>query len=90
MTRTTPIGLAYPGWVRRIPPMGMVTTTFTVLGMTCGHCASSVEEELREVHGVSDVIVDLETGAVTVDADRAIAPEVLAAAVAEAGYEVAA
>ncbi len=42
------------------------TTTYTVTGMTCGHCAASVTEEISEIAGVEDVAVVVETGAVTV------------------------
>ena len=64
----------------------MTTTTYTVSGMTCGHCVSSVTEEVSEVAGVTDVQVDLESGSmvVTGDADAAA----VKAAVEEAGYSV--
>jgi copper chaperone len=65
----------------------MTTTTYTVTGMTCGHCVSSVTEEVSEVAGVTDVQVDLDSGrmVVTGDADETA----VRAAVAEAGYAVA-
>lgn len=62
-----------------------------VQGMTCGHCVSSVTEELEEVDGVRNVSVNLVpsgTSTVTVDADSSIDSTVLRAAIAEAGYEV--
>ncbi|MDH2430540.1 cation transporter [Sphaerisporangium sp. TRM90804] len=64
----------------------MITTTYTVKGMTCGHCVSSVTEEVGAVDGVTGVEVDLATGRVTVagPADG----DAVAAAVREAGYEV--
>ena len=60
---------------------------YTVQGMTCSHCVSSVREEVAEVPGVEAVDVDLASGRLTVtgeDADDAA----IRAAVAEAGYEV--
>ena len=42
------------------------TRTYRVTGMTCGHCVASVTEEISEIVGVTDVAVDLPTGAVTV------------------------
>ena len=62
-------------------------STYTVQGMTCGHCVSSVKEEVGEVAGVESVDVDLESGRLTVtgSADDAA----IRAAVAEAGYTVA-
>ncbi|WP_440073863.1 heavy-metal-associated domain-containing protein [Streptosporangium sp. OZ121] len=65
-----------------------MTTTYTVTGMTCGHCVSSVKEEVGEVAGVTGVDVDLTTGLVTVHSESPIDPARIAAAVAEAGYEV--
>ncbi|MGK4219141.1 heavy-metal-associated domain-containing protein [Kocuria marina] len=58
-------------------------------GMTCGHCASSVTEELTTVDGVSEVHIDLVAGGistVTVTADRALSVEAVRAAVKAAGY----
>ena len=64
------------------------TRTYTVSGMTCSHCVSSVREEVSEVAGVSDVDVDLASGRLTVTGD-AISDDAIRAAVSEAGYEVA-
>ena len=67
----------------------MATTTLHVTGMTCGHCASAVTQELRALDGVTSVEVELRPGAasaVTVAADRPLEPAELAAAVDEAGY----
>lgn len=57
--------------------------------MTCGHCASSVEEELRTLPEVATVEVTLDTGNVTVTSTSALDPESIVAAVVEAGYAVA-
>lgn len=65
----------------------MSTLEFTVTGMTCGHCVQSVTEEVREVPGVVDVQVALETGALTVTGE--VDPAAVLAAVAEAGYQAA-
>ncbi|MEV0611966.1 cation transporter [Nonomuraea sp. NPDC050404] len=65
----------------------MSTATYTVKGMTCGHCVSSVKEEVGEVSGVAHVEVDLATGLLTVDGPADAAK--IIAAVEEAGYEVA-
>ncbi|MET1059091.1 MAG: heavy-metal-associated domain-containing protein [Nocardioides sp.] len=65
------------------------TTTWTVTGMTCGHCVASVTEELLEVDGIETVDVDLPTGAVTVTSAGPVEREAVAAAVVEAGYALA-
>lgn len=62
---------------------------YTVTGMTCGHCVSSVTEEIQQIDGVRDVAVDLTTGSVTVTADQPVSAEAVTAAVREAGYQVA-
>ncbi|TDD54525.1 copper chaperone [Nonomuraea terrae] len=67
----------------------MSTTTYTVKGMTCGHCVSSVKEEVGEVAGVTKVEVDLASGLLTVDSDGPVDPAKIAAAVEEAGYALA-
>ncbi len=64
-------------------------TTYTVAGMTCQHCVASVTEELSEVDGVTDVTVDLATGAVTVTSSAQLDDVAIKAAVTEAGYELA-
>lgn len=65
----------------------MSTTTYTVTGMTCGHCELSVKEELSEIKGVTDVTADHTTGAVTVTGEG-FSDEQVSAAIAEAGYEL--
>ena len=69
--------------------MEPITTTFTVTGMTCGHCVAAVTEEVSKLDTVRAVDVDLGTGAVTVRSDGPLDPEAFAAAVDEAGYTVA-
>lgn len=67
----------------------MATTTYTVKGMTCGHCVSSVKKEIGRIDGVTSVDVDLATGAVRVDSSAPVTDAEIVAAVDEAGYEVA-
>jgi copper chaperone len=66
----------------------MSTSSFTVVGMTCGHCVSSVTEEVSQVPGVTDVDVDLATGGLTVTSDAPVDDTAIQAAVEEAGYSV--
>lgn len=68
-----------------------MTTTVNVSGMTCGHCVSSVKEELAEVPGVTAVDVDLNSGGispVTIESTGDLDPQAVTEAVAEAGYSV--
>jgi len=65
------------------------TETYTVTGMTCGHCAASVTEEISEIPGVDSVDVVVETGAVTVTSTAPLDAAAVRAAVEEAGYALA-
>jgi copper chaperone len=65
------------------------TRTYTVHGMTCDHCAASVNEEVTEVAGVARVAVDLASGRLEVTGES-VSDEEVRAAVEEAGYELAA
>ncbi|GAB2644337.1 copper ion binding protein [Nocardia goodfellowii] len=67
----------------------MATSTYTVKGMTCGHCVSAVKSEIGKIDGVTSVDVDLATGAVRVDSAAPVTDSEITAAVDEAGYEVA-
>ena len=67
----------------------MSQSTYTVNGMTCGHCVASVTEEITEIAGVTDVAVDLPTGAVTVTSNQPLDQAQVRAAVEEAGYQLA-
>ncbi|MDX2523234.1 heavy-metal-associated domain-containing protein [Streptomyces europaeiscabiei] len=66
----------------------MAEKYFTVSGMSCGHCAASVTEEVVAVPGVTEVDVDVRAGLVTVRGE-AVDDAAVRAAVVEAGYEVA-
>jgi copper chaperone len=67
----------------------MSQSTYTVQGMTCGHCVSSVTEEVGALDGVQAVEVDLASGLVTVTSDRDLPEADVRAAVTEAGYQLA-
>lgn len=64
-------------------------STWTVTGMTCGHCVASVTEEISEIPGVEAVAVALETGAVTVTSAAPLDRAAVEVAVTEAGYVLA-
>lgn len=68
-----------------------ITQIFDVAGMTCGHCVSSVTEELSELPGVESVTVDLNVGgasAVTVRSTSALTTDAVRAAIEDAGYKL--
>ena len=64
------------------------SVTYTVPAIHCAHCASSIREEVSEVEGVEDVVVDLDTKVVTVNG-RGLDDAALRAAIEEAGYQAA-
>jgi copper chaperone len=66
------------------------TASYTVVGMTCGHCVDAVTEEVSAVPGVTAVDVDLASGGLTVTSTEPVDDGAVRAAVEEAGYEVAA
>jgi copper chaperone CopZ len=65
------------------------TTSYTVVGMTCGHCVNAVTEEVSVVPGVTTVDVDLASGSLTVTSTEPVDDDAVRAAVEEAGYQVA-
>ena len=66
-----------------------LTSTYTVTGMTCGHCASSVTEQIQDLPGVAHVDVVIETGAVTVTSADPVDRGAVQTAVEKAGYQLA-
>jgi copper ion binding protein len=72
----------------RYQEVALTRTTFAVRGMTCEHCRAAVRDEVGAIPGVTGVEVDLERGLVTVEGED-VTRAAVAAAVEEAGYEVA-
>lgn len=69
----------------------MATTSYTVRGMTCGHCVNAVTEELLTIMGVTDVAIDLVEGGdstVSVTSTEPLDLDRVKEAVDEAGYEL--
>ena len=67
----------------------MRTSTYTITGMTCGHCTNSVTDEVGQVPGVSDIEVDLTTGRLAVVSEVPVDDAAVRAAVEKAGYQLA-
>ncbi|WP_165070503.1 heavy-metal-associated domain-containing protein [Marisediminicola senii] len=75
-------------------PAGSTTVRehYLVDGMTCGHCVSSVTEEITAIDGVESVSVDLNAGGtsrVMVVSSQPISAAQIDAAITEAGYQLA-
>jgi len=68
--------------------LAMISTTYRVDGMTCGHCGAAVAAELNALDEVSSVTVDLVpsgTSAVTVTGSTPLTSAQVTAALDEAG-----
>lgn len=67
-----------------------MNATYTVTGMTCGHCVMHVKEEVSAIPGVTGVEVTLADGKLEVESSSPIDFDRIVEAVAEAGnYSVA-
>jgi copper chaperone len=61
--------------------------TFTVTGMTCGHCEMAVKRALKALDPQADISIDRSANRVQVDSTQP--REALARAIADEGYAVA-
>ena len=61
---------------------------FKVQGMTCNHCVRAVTDAVRRVDAAAKVDVDLTSGSVSVESG--VSRDLLADAIREEGYKVAA
>ena len=66
--------------------MSTHTVTYTVTGMTCGHCESAVREEVSALEGVQSVDVSAATGRLVITSAAPLIQAEVVAAVDEAGY----
>jgi len=67
----------------------MTDIVLTITGMTCGGCVNSVTKVLQATPGVQQASVSLLPSEAKVSYDPAVTnPELLAKAVAEAGFSV--
>lgn len=64
----------------------MSTTSYTVTGMTCGHCEGAVRSEVAKLEGVTGIEVSAASGSLVVTSDAALDDGAVLAAVDEAGY----
>ncbi len=68
----------------------MTDTSYTVTGITCGHCVGAIKEEVGAIPGVTGVDLDL-AGAMTVHSEAPVDFDRIVEALYEAGdqYSVA-
>lgn len=60
-------------------------SNYTVQGMTCEHCVHAVTEEVSNIEGVEQAVVDLSSGSLQVTSAEPIDFAKIQAAVDEAG-----
>ncbi|OOG53393.1 heavy-metal-associated domain-containing protein [Polaromonas sp. C04] len=60
--------------------------TFTVTGMTCGHCEKAVTRAIRQLDPQAEVKIDLPSGKVEVQSQQP--RDALARAIAAEGYGI--
>jgi copper ion binding protein len=65
----------------------MATRTYSVPGISCGHCKAAIEGEVGRLDAVARVDVDVDAKTVLVEGDAA--EDAVRAAIDEAGYDVA-
>ena len=75
--------------MQQSPEIATVGRRFNVVGMNCSHCEHAIETEVGAIPGVSVVAADAVSGTVTVESAQVLVVAGVAAAVDEAGYELA-
>jgi copper ion binding protein len=66
----------------------MQTFTYSVPGISCGHCRAAITGEVTRLAGVSSVSVDLKRTVVTVSG-AGVSDAAIREAIDEAGYDIA-
>jgi copper chaperone len=66
----------------------MARRTLSVTGMACDGCEEAVEQALERLDGVESASADQSADAVTIETSGDVDADALAAAVADAGYEL--
>ncbi len=64
----------------------MEKKTFSIPGISCGHCLSSIKNELEEVNGVSRVEGSIEDKNITVEYDSPATQEQIRSTLKEINY----
>lgn len=62
--------------------------SYTISGMSCGHCESAVTREVTAIPGVTSVTAVAQSGLLTIASEGPLDEGAVRAAVDEAGYEL--
>lgn len=68
----------------------MTTTTYSVPGISCGHCVNTIQMEISEMDGVQSVTASAETKVVEITFDVPANEDAIKSLMAEINYPVAA
>ena len=68
----------------------MTTVTFTIPNINCGHCVHTIQTEVIELEGVSDVRVSAQTKSAVITFDVPATEVAIKKLLAEINYPVAA
>lgn len=71
--------------ITKLKSQSLNSTTIIIEGMSCNHCKQSVEDRLRSIDGIYNVVANIENKEVEIDGTFDI--EVIKAAIDEIGYE---
>lgn len=64
----------------------MTSQTFTISGMTCEACTKLTTKRIKNINGVLDARVDLETKTANVEAERPITAQEINIVFGDSGY----
>ena len=67
----------------------MLTQTYTVANISCGHCTSTIEKELKLLKGVQAVKAEQDSKRVTVTVEAADTLKTVESTLVEIGYPAA-
>ena len=66
----------------------MSEVILNVKGMACGGCENRIQNVLKNIEGVENVIADHNTGKVTISLNKNVTRETLKEIIEDIGYEV--
>ena len=64
----------------------MTMREYQVTGMTCGHCETTIREEVSQIVGIQSIDVSAKTGKLVVTSQAELDDTAVLGAVEEAGY----
>ncbi|MFF2194559.1 heavy-metal-associated domain-containing protein [Streptomyces sp. NPDC058157] len=67
--------------------MSTTRMTFAVTGTHCNSCGLLIDDEIEELPGVTTSFTDVRTERTVVECVNPVDPELIIAAIAEAGYQ---